>query len=114
MSIDGRGRIRESVGRGSREEAARRAIERIAELERPRVAVDSPSLARAGPELIVAKDKAGHAAGYVSAIEGHLRNFILPHYGWTRGSATSLPTSTSGSSTCSAKATSISARAIAC
>ena len=81
VSVEGRGRVWESVGRGSREEAARRAVERIAELERPAVAVDSPSLARAGAELIVAKDKAGHAAGYVSAIEGHLRNFILPHYG---------------------------------
>ena len=73
--------MRECVGRGGREEATRRAIERIAELERPGVAVDSPSLARVGAELIVAKDKAGHAAGYVSAIEGHLRNFALPHYG---------------------------------
>jgi hypothetical protein len=81
VSIDGRGRVRESVGRASREEATRRAIERIAQLEQPIAAVDSPSLARAGAELIVAKDKAGHAAGYVSAIEGHLRNFILPHYG---------------------------------
>src|SRR5262249_19803340 len=80
-SLDGRGRIRESIGRGSREEATRRAIERIAEPERPAASVDSPGPPRAGAELIVAKDKAGHAAGYVSAIEGHLRNFILPHYG---------------------------------
>src|SRR5690349_14354601 len=70
VSIDGRGSVRESVGRGSREEAARRAVERIAELERPISAADSPSLARVGAELIVAKEKAGHAAGYVSAIEG--------------------------------------------
>jgi integrase len=75
------GRVRESVGRGSREEAARQAVERLGQLARAARSPDSPTITRAAAELIVSKEKAGHAEAYTGAMEGHLRNYILPHYG---------------------------------
>jgi integrase len=81
-TIAGRGRVREAVGGGSREAAARVAIEHIESLRRSVVHPDaSPALVRAGAELVVAKETTSCAASYTSAMEGHLRNFILPHYG---------------------------------
>jgi len=80
-TIAGHGRIRESVGRGSREEATRRAIERLGQLERVAASPFAPTITRAAAELIVAKVKEGRAESYTGAMEGHLRNYILPHYG---------------------------------
>jgi integrase len=80
-TLVGQARIRESIGGGSREEAARRAIERIEELVKLASSPESPTLTRTAAELIVAKEKAGNAEGYLNAIEGHLRNYVLPHYG---------------------------------
>ena len=86
-----RGRIRESLGSGSRDEATRKALARIADYERAALAVDAPTFVRVGAELIVAKQKAGHSPAYLSAIEGHLRNYILPHYGEDRRLSTIGP-----------------------
>jgi integrase len=81
VKLPGLDRVRELVGRGDRDEAARRAVARVQEIERHSASAGSPTLARVAAELIVAKEKEGRAPGYLRKFQEHWWSYIQPHFG---------------------------------
>ncbi len=81
-SIKGYGRVREIVGHGSREAATRRAVERIENIRQYELRPNAPDITRVAAELILAKEAENRSRSYFAAMDGHLRNYILPHYGF--------------------------------
>ena len=78
----GQERIRESLGRCSREEATRRCIDHVERLFRRQAAPDTPTFARVAAEMIIWKVKnERRAEGYTRKIEEHLRGYLLPAIG---------------------------------
>ena len=72
---------RQLLGKGSRDDAVRIAIEVVEELRRKHATSTTPTLVAVAAELIALKEREGRSPEYSRKIREHLKGYIVPKFG---------------------------------